>query len=327
MLTGEIVPKTFSDLTELTQLDLSRNNFSGNIPAELGNLPGLTFLNLSNNLFCGEIPVDLTKLKLDEFDVSNNRLQGEVPLGFNDKAFLSGLLGNPGLCSPELKPLPPCRRSNHKINSVLVGVLMGLLLVITVSLLSLWIVIKKTKNLMIFDDNTNGSWNITAFQMLRFEDQLLTSMTDDNLIGSGSSGKVYRVRLRSGKFVAAKKLWEANNIAERLIKSEVEILGKIKHLNIVRLLFACISDEVRVLVYEYMEKGKYSYTMRVNEKSDVYSFGVVLLELITANQEHSLGSGRHDSSNASDFSILTFVLSKGEGIENDKIHSRLLRKQ
>ncbi|KAI3462642.1 hypothetical protein Pfo_019305 [Paulownia fortunei] len=250
--TGEI-PKSVAAWRELTQLDLSDNHFSGDIPAELGELPVLTFLNLSNNLLSGEIPVELTKLKLNEFNVSNNRLQGKVPLGFDTKFFLSSLMGNPDLCSPDLRPLPPCSRSKP-VSLVLVLVLSVLALILVVSLL--WLLIK-TK-FIIFGSKSRQPWKITAFHRVGFdEEQVLASLTDENIIGSGGSGRVYRVRLKSGQTVAAKRLWDPKGLAESeaVFRSEVETLGRIRHGNIVRLLFSCTSEDFRVLVYNYMENG------------------------------------------------------------------------
>ncbi|KAL0424090.1 UNVERIFIED_CONTAM: LRR receptor-like serine/threonine-protein kinase HSL2 [Sesamum radiatum] len=251
--TGEI-PKNIAAWRELTELDLSDNHFFGDIPEELGDLPVLTFLNLSNNLLSGQIPVELTKLKLNEFNVSNNRLQGKVPLGFDTKFFLSSLMGNPDLCSSDLRPLPPCSRSKP-VSLVMVAVLSALALILVVLLL--WLLIK-TKKLMIFGSRSSKSWKITAFQRVEFhEEQVLASLKSENLIGSGGSGRVYRVKLKSGQIVAAKRLWEPKGLAESeaLFMSEIETLGRVRHANIVRLLFSCISDDFKVLVYNYMENG------------------------------------------------------------------------
>ncbi|KAL3813724.1 hypothetical protein ACJIZ3_014992 [Penstemon smallii] len=208
-------------------------------------------------------------------------------------------MGNPGLCSPNLKPLPPCSRS-RPVSLVLVGILSALSLILVLSLLWLFI---KTKKFVTFGGKSKGSWKITSFQRFGFEEEVLSSLTDEKLIGSGGSGRVYRLMLKSGQFVAAKRLWETKKLAEseEVFRSEVETLGRIRHGNIVKLLFSCINNDFKVLVYEYME-NEYSYTMKVTEKSDVYSFGVVLLELITA------GSGRLAIEEAGNF----FQISIGE---------------
>lgn len=254
-LRGEL-PESVASWRELTQLDLSDNELSGAIPAELGSLPVLTFLNLSNNLLSGEIPVELTKLKLNEFDVSNNRLRGKVPVGFDTEYFVASLMGNVHLCSSrDLRPLPRCSSKSKPSSFVLIGVLSILALALIVSLL--WLLIKN-KNFINFGTKTKQSWKITSFtKAMLNEDDVLTSLTDENLIGSGASGRVYRVRLKTGQMVAAKRLWETKALAESevVFQSEVETLGRIRHVNIVRLLFSCTSEDHRVLVYDYMENG------------------------------------------------------------------------
>ncbi|KAL8546504.1 hypothetical protein ACS0TY_006299 [Phlomoides rotata] len=250
---GEI-PRTVASWAELTQLDLSENYFSGDIPVGLGDLPVLTSLNLSNNFLSGGIPAELTKLKLNEFDVSNNKLRGKLPLGFDTKFFLSSLSGNPELCSSDLKPLPPCSRSKP-VKLVMVVVLSVLALILVVSLA--WLIFK-TKKFVVFCGRNRKHWRITTFQRVVFdEEQVLASLTDENLIGSGGSGRVYRVKLKSGQMVAAKRLWDQKGIAESegVLRREVEILGRIRHKNIVRLLFSCVSEDIRVLVYNYIENG------------------------------------------------------------------------
>lgn len=251
--TGDI-PLGVSSWGELTQLDLSENQFSGEIPTELGDLPVLTFLNLSNNFLSGEIPAELTKLKLNEFNVSNNRLRGRVPLAFDTKFFLSSLMGNPELCSPDLRPLPPCSRPKP-VSLVMVVLLSVLAFTLVVSLV--WLVYK-TKKFIIFGSRSRKPWKITSFQRVGFEEeQVLASLTEENLIGSGGSGQVYRVRLKSGQTVAAKRFWEPKGVAEAdgMLRAEMETLGRIRHGNIVKLLFSCVGEDFRVLVYNYVENG------------------------------------------------------------------------
>ncbi|GFP89252.1 LRR receptor-like serine/threonine-protein kinase hsl2 [Phtheirospermum japonicum] len=252
---GEI-PKNITGLGELVQLDLSKNQLSGTIPVELGSLPRLTYLNISNNMLSGEIPEDLTKLKLTVFDVSNNRLQGRVPIGFDTNSSLPGLLGNAELCSFNLTPLRPCSgpKRVHKKSYLLVGVLSALALIPIVLIILLML---KTKKFMNFGRKRTQTWKVTAFQKVTLdEEDVLASLKAENLIGSGGSGSVYRVVLKSGQIVAAKKLWEAKGAEpEGAFRAEVETMGGIRHLHIVKLLFTCISEDYRILVYEFMENG------------------------------------------------------------------------
>ncbi|KAL5751186.1 hypothetical protein ACOSP7_025789 [Xanthoceras sorbifolium] len=58
-------------------LDLSSNNFSGEIPIEVTRLGALQSLNLSHNLFIGKIPESIDAMRsLESFDLSENQLSG-----------------------------------------------------------------------------------------------------------------------------------------------------------------------------------------------------------------------------------------------------------
>jgi len=105
------------------------------------------------------------------------------------------------------------------------------------------------------------TWKVTPFRKVDFtEIDILGKLREENVIGSGGSGKVYRVHLggRGGAVVAVKKLWGRGKAEEKLDRefdSEVRILGEIRHANIVSLLCYISSEDTKLLVYEYMENG------------------------------------------------------------------------
>ncbi|GAU16311.1 hypothetical protein TSUD_299430 [Trifolium subterraneum] len=101
LLSGEI-PATLFQLTGLVRVNLASNNFSGKIPAGFQNLTRLKTLYLQNNRFTGSL-TELNRVQLDQFNVSNNMLNGSVPeklQTFGKDSFLGNLL-----CG---KPLNPC---------------------------------------------------------------------------------------------------------------------------------------------------------------------------------------------------------------------------
>ncbi|KAJ9172709.1 hypothetical protein P3X46_015920 [Hevea brasiliensis] len=72
------------NLPYLQTLDLSSNNFYGQIPESLSNLTRLSRLSLSRNWFSGQIPMSLGSLaNLEELYLDNNILQGTIPASFN----------------------------------------------------------------------------------------------------------------------------------------------------------------------------------------------------------------------------------------------------
>ncbi|CAN1237359.1 Probable serine/threonine-protein kinase At1g01540 [Linum grandiflorum] len=87
-------------------------------------------------------------------------------------------------------------------------------------------------------------------------------LCEENVIGEGGYGIVYRGVLGDGTKVAVKNL--LNNRmnddhfrgqAEKEFKVEVEAIGRVRHKNLVRLLGYCVEGEYRMLVYEYVDNG------------------------------------------------------------------------
>ncbi|XP_031260170.1 receptor-like protein EIX2 [Pistacia vera] len=73
-------------------IDLSKNNFFGQIPMEVTNLSELQTLNLSHNGFTGRIPENIGAMtSLESIDFSRNQLSGEIPQNISSLTFLSDL--------------------------------------------------------------------------------------------------------------------------------------------------------------------------------------------------------------------------------------------
>ncbi|KAK5784437.1 hypothetical protein PVK06_038961 [Gossypium arboreum] len=76
---GEL-PRELASLRRLKLVDLSNNALSGEIPAWFGNLTALQQLYLGGNRFQGEIPWEIGKLAaLEKFGVQNMSLVGQLP--------------------------------------------------------------------------------------------------------------------------------------------------------------------------------------------------------------------------------------------------------
>jgi len=72
-----------------------------------------------------------------------------------------------------------------------------------------------------------------------------------NYLSEGGFGCVYKGELR-GQKVAVKKHTYANQKGEKEFKSEVDVLSKAMHENVVMLLGSCSERNNRLLVYEYV---------------------------------------------------------------------------
>lgn len=76
-------------------------------------------------------------------------------------------------------------------------------------------------------------------------------------LGEGGFGCVFRAMLPGCTVVAVKKL-KGLRQEEKQFRAEVQTIGMIQHINIVRLLGFCAEDSRRFLVYEYMANGSLS---------------------------------------------------------------------
>jgi hypothetical protein len=80
-------------------------------------------------------------------------------------------------------------------------------------------------------------------------------------LGRGSSGKVYggSLRLKDAEIeIAVKKLEKVSETGEREFMTELKIIGRTHHKNLVKLLGFCIEDDQRLIVYELMKNGTLS---------------------------------------------------------------------
>ncbi|MBA0619311.1 hypothetical protein Godav_028504, partial [Gossypium davidsonii] len=101
-LTGEI-PKEIGSLVGLLSLNFSGNHLTGNIPDNIGNMKFLESLDLAMNRLNGEIPPSFSKLNfLNHFNVSYNNLTGQIPTSTQLQSFENlSYVGN-HLCGPPL---------------------------------------------------------------------------------------------------------------------------------------------------------------------------------------------------------------------------------
>ncbi|XP_019165603.1 PREDICTED: PTI1-like tyrosine-protein kinase 2 [Ipomoea nil] len=76
------------------------------------------------------------------------------------------------------------------------------------------------------------------------------------LIGEGSYGRVYRASLDDGKAVAVKKLDMSSEPAPNAeFLTQVSMVSRMKHVNLIELLGYCVEGSHRVLVYEFATMG------------------------------------------------------------------------
>lgn len=75
------------------------------------------------------------------------------------------------------------------------------------------------------------------------------------VLGEGGFGRVYQGTLESGTEVAVKLLTREDRSGDREFIAEVEMLSRLHHKNLVKLIGICIEGNKRCLVYEVVRNG------------------------------------------------------------------------
>ena len=81
---------------------------------------------------------------------------------------------------------------------------------------------------------------------------------DDLIIGDGGFGKVYKGNIcikGTSQVVAIKRLDSMSNQGAPEFRTEIEMLSKLRHCNLVSLIGFCDDNMEMILVYEYMPHG------------------------------------------------------------------------
>lgn len=265
------IPESLGSCVSLDDVNLSGNSLSGEIPESLGTLSTLNSLNLSNNQLSGEIPSSLSSLRLSLLDLTNNKLSGRVPESLS--AYNGSFSGNPDLCSETITHFRSCS-SNPGLSGDLRRVISCFVAVAAVMLIctACFIIVKirsKDHDRLIKSD----SWDLKSFRSLSFsESEIINSIKQDNLIGKGASGNVYKVVLGNGTELAVKHMWKSDSGDRRACRSTTAMLGKrnrrpseyeaevatlssVRHMNVVKLYCSITSEDSDLLVYEYLRNG------------------------------------------------------------------------
>nr|XP_034889417.1 probably inactive leucine-rich repeat receptor-like protein kinase At5g48380 [Populus alba] len=288
-LQGPIPADISKRLSYITNLDLSYNNFSGEIPSSIANLSFLNDLKLDNNKLTGPIPPEMGLLdRIKVFTVTSNRLSGPVPNFRRNNIPADSFANNTGLCGG---PLDPCKgHSNEFYSSFRTGFAAGYtvfsvsVIVGFLSCCAPWVHVKKrNKKITIqtmvmlilrknrkeadslsaspsFENIHGGGKEISMFEKkvprMSYTDlkDATNNFSENNIIGQGKIGMLYKAALPSGHLFAVKKLHSCRILEEQFVL-ELKTLGSLRHVNLLQLLGFSITSKHWLLVYKYMPNG------------------------------------------------------------------------
>ncbi|KAL6842102.1 hypothetical protein ACP4OV_028081 [Aristida adscensionis] len=231
------IPDSFRHLTNLEALDLSFNNLSGTIPNYLANFTYLSSLNLSFNNFKGQIP------------------NGGVFANLT----LQSLTGNLRLCGgPRDLGLSPCLDNPKQTHGrhFLKFVLPVVTIVCVAIAVSLYLV--RRKKIKKSDDKcSNNVADLISHRSVSYYEivRATENFNQDNLLGVGSFGKVFRGQLDDGTVVAIKVLNMEITQAWQSFDAECQALRMARHRNLIRILTTCSNLDFRALLLQYMPNG------------------------------------------------------------------------
>lgn len=83
----------------------------------------------------------------------------------------------------------------------------------------------------------------------------IESLTEEDVVGSGGYGTVYRMVMNDCGVFAVKKIDRSREGCDRVFERELEILGSVKHINLVNLRGYCRLPSAKLLIYDYMAMG------------------------------------------------------------------------
>ncbi|KAG7541728.1 Leucine-rich repeat [Arabidopsis thaliana x Arabidopsis arenosa] len=291
------LPLDFSVWKNLTSVNLSNNGFNGTIPGSLSRLRRIQSLNLANNSLSGDIPDLSVVSSLQHIDLSNNYdLDGPIP-DWLRRFPLSSYVGI-GIIPPGngsiFQPPPPPREQTHQkpkahffglSETVFLLIVIAVSIVVIAALAFLLTICYVRRNLRrgdgVISDNKlqkKGGMSPEKF-VSRMEDvnnrlsffegcnysfdleDLLRASAE--VLGKGTFGTTYKAVLEDATSVAVKRLKDVA-AGKRDFEQQMEIIGGIKHENVVELKAYYYSKDEKLMVYDYFSRGSVASLLHGN---------------------------------------------------------------
>ncbi|XP_057421884.1 cysteine-rich receptor-like protein kinase 26 [Lotus japonicus] len=154
-------------------------------------------------------------------------------------------------------------KGNNNTTRIVIAVVVPIV-VITVLVISVCIFLRARKQRRHIDDtDTEADSEIEPADTMQFNFETIRKATnnfsDTNLLGRGGFGPVYKGKLSNGLEVAVKRLSINSGQGDTEFKNEVQLVAKLQHRNLVRLLGFSLEREEKLLVYEFVPNKSLDY--------------------------------------------------------------------
>ncbi|KAF3772757.1 Cysteine-rich receptor-like protein kinase 25 [Nymphaea thermarum] len=115
-------------------------------------------------------------------------------------------------------------------------------------------------------DSESAEENVATYDLPHFSLRTIEDATDtfseSNKLGQGGYGPVYKGNLRDGQEVAVKRLSGRSRQGFKEFRNEVELIAKLQHTNLVRLVGCCLEKGEKILVYEYVPNKSLDFFLK-----------------------------------------------------------------
>ena len=155
--------------------------------------------------------------------------------------------------------LPYSKSKKGVVFGTIVGGVAGSLIL----LISVWLLIRHRRRRKGMSSKVEGG--LVAF---RYGDLQHATKNFSEILGVGGFGSVFKGVLSDSTGIAVKKL-EGLRQGEKQFQTEVSTVGKIQHVNLVRLYGFCSEGIHKLLVYEYMPNGSLATQLFRNDPDKV----------------------------------------------------------
>nr|GME03175.1 cysteine-rich receptor-like protein kinase 2 [Ipomoea batatas] len=142
--------------------------------------------------------------------------------------------------------------SSGKKKAIIAGVVGGVGIILVLAAIFLYLRSKNTKAAR--RGNILGATELRGPENYRYKDLKAATkgFSEENKLGQGGFGDVYKGTLKNGVVVAVKKLAMISGRAKTDFETEVRLITNVHHRNLIRLLGCSAKGEELLLVYEYM---------------------------------------------------------------------------